>query len=393
VAGIVESPMSESGEKPLHVLTLTPFYPSTSDDAYGCFVAEVLPFLSEFAISNSVMMVQPFYRSRLDSSRDEVPAENKRFFCIPGGIGLASSGGFLFAKIVGDVRDMHTSKPISVIHAHSALPCGHAAALLSRELGIPFVVTVHGLDAFSTVQVRGYAGKWCRRVSEWVYHQASQVICVSEKVRQNVLFGAPNAKTRVVFNGVDEQKFVPEESNGSSMLCVGNLNSAKGQSLLIRAFATVAVVLPEVTCEFIGNGPDRESLRTLARELGIESRVKFRGRQSRREVARAMRECLLFALPSRYEALGCVYLEAMSCGKAAIGCRGQGIDEVIEHGVNGWLVDPENLDQLTQAILEFTRNEFLRKSMGIAARETILGGFTLAHQAESLAEVYREYVS
>jgi glycosyltransferase involved in cell wall biosynthesis len=106
-----------------------------------------------------------------------------------------------------------------------------------------------------------------------------------------------------------------------------------------------------------------------------------------------MRECLLFALPSRYEALGCVYLEAMSCGKAAIGCRGQGIDEVIEHGVNGWLVDPENLDQLTQAILEFTRNEFLRKSMGIAARETILGGFTLAHQAESLAEVYREYVS
>jgi glycosyltransferase involved in cell wall biosynthesis len=110
-------------------------------------------------------------------------------------------------------------------------------------------------------------------------------------------------------------------------------------------------------------------------------------------VAAAIRRCTLFALPSRYEGLGCVYLEAMSVGKSVIGCRGQGIAEIIRHGSNGFLVGPDNEKELTLAMAMLLRDERLRRNLGAAARDTILERLTLTQQAESLARIYRESVA
>jgi glycosyltransferase involved in cell wall biosynthesis len=103
-----------------------------------------------------------------------------------------------------------------------------------------------------------------------------------------------------------------------------------------------------------------------------------------------MRRCTVFALPSRYEGLGCVYLEAMSTEKPVIGCRGQGIAEIVQHGVNGFLVGPDNEKELTIALAMLMRDESLRRKLGSAARATILDRFTLANQAESMLRIYRE---
>jgi glycosyltransferase involved in cell wall biosynthesis len=103
-----------------------------------------------------------------------------------------------------------------------------------------------------------------------------------------------------------------------------------------------------------------------------------------------MRRCTVFALPSRYEGLGCAYLEAMSAGKPVIGCRGQGIAEIIQHGSNGFLVGADNEKELALALAMLLRDEPRRRNLGAAARETILERLTLAHQAESLARIYRE---
>jgi glycosyltransferase involved in cell wall biosynthesis len=105
-----------------------------------------------------------------------------------------------------------------------------------------------------------------------------------------------------------------------------------------------------------------------------------------------MRCCTLFALPSRYEGLGCVYLEAMSAGKPVIGCRGQGIAEIIQQGSNGFLAGPDNEKELTIAIAMLLRDKTRRHNLGVAARETVLERLTLAHQAERLARIYRECV-
>jgi glycosyltransferase involved in cell wall biosynthesis len=102
-----------------------------------------------------------------------------------------------------------------------------------------------------------------------------------------------------------------------------------------------------------------------------------------------MRLCSVFALPSSYEGLGCVYLEAMACAKPAIGCRGQGIEEIIEHGRTGMLVTPENEHELTDSMLTLLRDKELRQRMGRNARAIVLDRLTLNHQAQQLAEVYR----
>jgi teichuronic acid biosynthesis glycosyltransferase TuaC len=379
---------------PLHILTITPFYPAEGDEARGCFIAEPLAALSRLNVHNTVMAVEPFYRGRAKASQTAPEAEWERFFPFPGAIGLPTSGAFLFASLLAKVRRIHGLQSIHLIHAHAALPCGHAAALLSRQLGIPFVVTVHGLDAYFTNQVSGLFGQWCKRVSSWVYRSAHKVICISQKVRDQVVLGT-KASTVVIYNGVDPEMFSPSPGigKGAPILSVGNLIPIKGHELLLRAIAEVRQEFPQVSCDLIGDGPERPRLEMLARDLGIGGNIHFLGRKNRGEVAAAMSRCVLFALPSRYEGLGCVYLEAMSSAKPVIACAGQGIEEVIQHGHNGWLNEPGSLPDMTFALTQLLRDPHTCLQLGEAARRTIIDRFTLAHQAEMLAQLYQGCVA
>ncbi len=392
---ILGQPRVSQDLKALRVLTLTPFYPSDTDPTSGCFVSEPIDALARFGVRNSIFAVQPFYRAKPRASENAARAEWIRYFSLPGGVGLPTAGAFLFSRIVGRVRELWNSQQVDLIHAHAPLPCGHAAMLLSAELGIPYVVSVHGLDAFSTEQVQGRAGQWCRRISQRVYQSSRRAICVSEHVREKVLEGTgQKCRTSVVYNGVDPEIFSPgaEAQAGQTVLSVGNLIPIKGHETLIRAIASISADFPELKLEIIGHGPEAGKLRDLTAELKIEDRVQFHGRKTRLEVAQAMRRCILFALPSRYEGLGCVYLEAMAVGKAVIGCRGQGIAEIIQHGSNGFLVGPDNEKELALAIAMLVRDDSRRRNLGTAARDTIVDGLTLEHQAEKYARIYRECV-
>lgn len=388
---------AQSKQRPLHVLTLTPFYPSDYDEAAGCFVAEPLEALAKTGVVNTVFAAQPAYRKRLRARDSGWHAEWLRYLSLPGGLGLPTAGAFLFARIVGRVRELRKLGQIDLVHAHAPLPGGHAALLLSMELGVPYVVSVHGLDAFSTKQVSGRAGDWCRKISQRVYRSSRRVICVSERVREQVLEGAGTCRTSVVYNGVDPELFSPGTESGTEpsdgrliILSVGNLIPIKGHDVLIRAVASLVAKFPLLTLEIIGDGPEHDRLQALARQLQIGDRVHFLGRRSRLQVASAMRQCTLFALPSRYEGLGCVYLEAMASGKPVIGCRGQGIEEVIEHGTNGWLVGIDDVAELRDALSTLLSNTALRKFVSAHARQTILDEFTLTRQADHLSRIYRE---
>ncbi len=379
--------------KLVHVLTLTPFYPSCENETQGCFVAEPLEWTERLGVRNTVFAVQPFYRDRATATAGAPLANWLSFFSLPSGLGLSSSGAFLFAKLLRKLRELHLSSPVDVIHAHGALPCGHAAALLSRERNIPFVITVHGLDAFSTNQVKGIAGKWAHRVSRLIYQSARSVICVSEKVREQVDAGTSNhANTTVVHNGIDAKIFYPVDvvNASNTILSVGNLIPIKGHALLLRAFSQLSDQFPQFVLEIIGEGPELSNLRTLATSLNLAGKVHFLGRQSRRKVAEAMQRCAIFALPSSYEGLGCAYLEAMAVGKPVVGCKDQGIEDVIRHGVNGWLVRPGNLEEITSALSLLLSNAELCARIGFSARQTILQNFTFEDQANQLNRIYRE---
>jgi teichuronic acid biosynthesis glycosyltransferase TuaC len=385
------------GTKAVRVLTLTPFYPSAQDDTNGCFVAEPFPWLEQNGVQNTILAVQPLYRGCNRGTDCAPSAEWISYLAPPGKLGLAASGSFLYARILATVRKLHESQGIDLIHAHAPLPCGHAAALLSRELGIPYVLSVHGLDAFSSANAGGYAARWNRRVAEMVYREARRIICVSRHVCDEVLNGMGNHwPVSVVYNGVDPNFFSPGpdlDATHHTILSIGNLIPTKGHELLLRAVAELKRTGMDLTCVIVGDGPERTRLEKIARGLRISDRTVFAGRQSRASVAAFFQQSTIFCLPSRYEGLGCVYLEAMAAGKPAIGCRGQGIEEIIQHNVNGCLIDSNNVDELAITIAQLIEDAALSKTIGSAGRRTILNGFTLSHQAQRLSALYRECVA
>ncbi len=376
----------------LHVLTLSPFYPSDGDEVSGCFVAESLRQLTQYGVSSSVIGVDSIYHSRRRAS-PESPAQWIRYPQLPGNFGLSSAGKFLGAVLFNRVRQLHRQSPIHVIHAHAALPCGQAAAFVSRRLGVPFVVTIHGLDVFNRCFQDGIAAGWRREASVNVYERARKVICISDKVRRLLTGGmGSTVAAEVVYNGTDPNLFAPGATpeQTPTILVVGNLLAGKGHELVLRAFAQVKDSHPGLQCRMIGEGADRNRFAALARDLGISDQVYFLGRRSRSDVAEAMRTCTVFVLPSRFEGLGCVYLEAMASGKPVIACQGQGIDEVIDHGSNGWLIPIDGLEDLVRGLQALLGDAELRARIGRAARQTILDELTLSHQAENLMRIYEE---
>jgi glycosyltransferase involved in cell wall biosynthesis len=395
-SGSVGKTVEKDTPQKTHVLTLTPFYPSEGDEVSGCFVAESLRAIEAQGASSSVIAVDSIYHAARKSSA-EYPAEWIRYPQLPGNLGLSSAGRFLGAVLLKRVRELHRRCPVSVIHAHAALPCGDAAAFLSRRLEIPFVVTVHGLDVFNRCFEDGFAAGWRRHSSMRVYRQARKVICISRKVEQLLMNGMAGQKvnSETVYNGTDTRRFVQgsESREPRTILIVGNVLAGKGHELVLRAIAGLQESHPDLQCRVIGEGADHERFEALATELGIKQQVHFLGRRSRDDVAEAMRECAVFVLPSRYEGLGCVYLEAMACGKPTIACHGQGIEEIIQHGENGWLIPVNGLDYLVEGLKTLLDNIDLRARIGNAARKTVVDNLTLSHQAERLMRVYREAAS
>src|SRR5579864_865605 len=101
VAQKVRSRFGEKTHQPaVRVLTLTPFYPTAPDDANGCFVAEPLRAIEEFGVNSCVVAVQPLHRIRAGSHAISPVARWVRYPCIPGGIGLAPAGAFLYASLI-----------------------------------------------------------------------------------------------------------------------------------------------------------------------------------------------------------------------------------------------------------------------------------------------------
>lgn len=378
----------------MHVLTLTPYYPSTRDDTEGFFISEPLGPLATTGVRNTVLAVQPIYERKASAGATTVPAEWLRYFSFPGKQWRPAAGAFTFARIVGRVRELHRTQPIDVVHAHDPLPCGHAGMLVAAELNIPYLVSVYGLDDFSPAQPSARAEKWCRRIARRVFAGSRRVVCVSERVREAVLetMGG-SCRTSVVYNGVDSQLFSPAPESaetGLTVLSAGNLVAVERHDVLIRAIAALVEEFPPLSVEIIGDGTERSRLQKLVATLGLQGVVRFLGRQSRLQIADSMKRCTLFVLPGRSGRLECMYLEAMSSGKAVIGCRGEGIAEIIRHGTNGFLVGPENEKELTLAMGMLLREPQRRRSLGVAARDTILDRFTVEQHTQNLARIYRE---
>jgi L-malate glycosyltransferase len=221
-----------------------------------------------------------------------------------------------------------------VVHAHvysAALP----ALVLARLARAPLVVSEH-FTGFQRGLVRGSD----RLVARTAFRGARVLAPVSEDLGRTIHPLAPRTPVRPVPNPVDTDVFHPpadRPGGAPRLLSVGWLAEKKGHAHLLDALA--ALGREEVTLDLVGQGELRGELEERARRLGLGDRVRFLGERPKEEVAELMRRAHLFVLPSLFENLPAVLIEAMASGLPSVAARVGGVPELLDAEV-GTLVEP-----------------------------------------------------
>jgi glycosyltransferase involved in cell wall biosynthesis len=243
-----------------------------------------------------------------------------------------------------------------VVLATWAYPDGCAAVLYALSLGKPCVVKVHGSDV-NTVLKRPAA----RFIAKQVLPRAKAVVAVSRPLaRELVQLGVPDARVKVVPNGVDTALFFPRDraemrralgvpANARLILFVGRLEPQKGLSELFDAFGHVRRCVPEAMLVLIGEGVSEGEARARVATLpgGV---AKVLGPRPHREVAAWMGACDVLALPSWAEGTPNVVLEALASGRPAVATAVGGIPDVLVDSRAGIVVPPKDAAALADAL-------------------------------------------
>ncbi|CCH79113.1 putative Glycosyl transferase group 1 [Nostocoides japonicum T1-X7] len=182
----------------------------------------------------------------------------------------------------------------------------------------------------------------------------------------------------------------PPSRPGLGFVFGGRLSHEKGIDVLIRA---IGLSGPEVTLDIAGDGPQRTMLEELAAEVAPE-RVRFHGRIERHELQRLMRAAIASVVPSRwYENQPMTILESLGIGTPVIASRLGGIPELVQEGVNGWLVDPEDPRQLAQALSAAAASPQAARDMGLSGRRIVMRDLSADRHVERLDHIYRGQLS
>ncbi len=246
---------------------------------------------------------------------------------------------------------------------------------------------------------------WLMRVPSRVawYHtlisQITFIVSVSGACREDVqrVFQTPERKCRVLRNSLVDPLpgliLDQTKSLKNKVVCVGRLHPTKGQDTLIRAVAILKNVLPNITIEFIGDGPSKESCLQLARDLGVEDACSFEGDIRHDEVLKRMALATATVVPSRSEGFGLVNIESLAVGTPVVASCVGGIVEVIRDGVDGFLVPPDNPDALAERLLLLLSNPDLRRTMSRNARERFLTTFEQSKVVKEQADWFETVVN
>jgi glycosyltransferase involved in cell wall biosynthesis len=248
--------------------------------------------------------------------------------------------------------------------------------VLARAVGCPVVALDQGLPDRHEIKL----------LKRGAFERSSGTVVQTQ--RQAAKVGRYGGEAQRIPNAVDTTLFSPGDhidDEHPTILCVGRLHDAqKRLSDVIRA---LALLPPQWHLEIAGSGPDRDMLERLAGELGVADRVRCLGFVSRGSELRDLyRRATVLALPSAYEGLPMVLLEAMSCGTAVVGSEIAAIAEVIDNGRTGLLVPVGAPERLAAALRAAVGR---RVELGAAARSEILTNYDQAVVAPRLVAALR----
>lgn len=326
----------------------------------------------------------------IDTLRDRAERAGAPFIAIP------DRGPFDW-KAVHLLYKLCRDHCVTVWHGHD-YKTDALGLLINRFRPMRLVSTVHGWIVNSRRE------KWYRIVDKWALRCYDQVVCVSEKLREECLqAGIRAAACSCIPNGVDTLDFRRDltrseaksqlgmDDNSVLLGAVGRLSDEKGFDLLIEAVDEVLKKGCELRLWIAGEGPARPTLERRIASSPHKDKIRLLGHiRNPRVLFQALD---IYVLSSFSEGLPNSVLEAMAFATPVIATRVGGLPALIEHGENGLLIAPGSRDELIQAVTYMVGDTSLRKRFEIAGRHTVETSFSLENRMKAMCSLYDEMLS
>lgn len=282
----------------------------------------------------------------------------------------------------------HARAPFDVLHAQYGYPTGWATLLASERLDVPCVVSIQGGDGH-------WVGSCCdthRIAMERVLDHAGALLIGGNSFASEIhdRLGTPLARFTIVPGAVDTTRFTPGKPAPAGPVRLfyhGRVDRRKGVLDMLHA-------LPGVTadwrCTVSGIGPDYESARALASDLGLDDRVTVTGYADYAAVPALYRAHDVFVSPTYAEGFSNTILEAMACGHAVLSCRSVGVVDCIRDGENGLLVEAGDIPAQTAALSRLVNDAALRERLAHAALDECRRVYSWEAVGAQIRQVYQD---
>ncbi len=286
----------------------------------------------------------------------------------------------------GIARVLRDFKP-DLVHVHFLSINALWVLLLHSVLHFTLIVSAHGND------IQGIPQR--SRVQRWMltrlFQRADAILFCSSYVQRDAAsylrHVSPRAIVGVIGDGFDPDEFADVRAyphDAPYLLAVGRLVHKKGFDLLIRAFAKISYEFPQFQLLIAGDGEERGALEKTIDELQMRGRVILLGFTDRAQTLALFCGCEFFVLSSRLEPFGIVVLEAMAAHKAVLATKSGGVIDLMQPGINGWLIEPDDVDALAQGMREMLAKPAATRALGERAYATI--------ERHTWAAVTRQYI-
>ena len=292
-----------------------------------------------------------------------------------------------YRALIAQAKAMIQEFSVRLVHANSGAP-NQWMVPASRSARVPMLAHLHAIYGF-------------RERCTLLLHQAPLIVgCSDAVVRPFRADGMAPTRLRVIHNGVDTERLSAGDARALRsalgvaedaflIVGVGALVRLKGFDTVIRALGILRAQGVDAHLAIVGEGPERQALEGLSRELGLEARVHFLGDRS--DVGAILRDAAdVVAVGSHIESFGLVAAEAAAVGRAVVATRVGGMPEVIQDTTTGFLVAPGDPTAFAAALSRLARDPSLRAALGRAGRAHTQASFTAQRAARSFENLYTE---
>ncbi len=287
---------------------------------------------------------------------------------------------------------LNMSKGADVIYAQGPLSAGWSAMTVKKITGIRLVVKIVGdqawerarqfgltdalLDEFQTQKTSGKIAR-IQKIQREVLKSSDDIITVSQWFKGVVVrWGIDSGKINVIHNAVEiDSKFKSQNPNldldGDVILTVARLTKWKGINTLIALMPELLEKNPGFKLVIVGEGPEKENLKSQISNLKLEDKVVMTGKLTREEICVYYRRAMMFILNSGYENWSHVLVEAMNFGVPVIASREGGNPETVRDGVDGLIVGYNDKQGIKNAIFRILDDAEFRNNLAINAKRRV----------------------